>query len=319
MSAKSNNQGRAFEYACVCALKNRIENVRPVQIDSVSILAAKRAWNLQNVSEQTVLYQASSAFMNTLFEAEPCILEKNDPDDILYLSINKDEAAKRGDVRDIVIRRNSIDWDIGLSLKHNHFAVKHSRLSKHIDFGKDWYGVPCSEIYWKEIGPIFSELEKLKRKGVLWKNLAQKKNEFVYGPIMDSFVNEVNRAYRKNRAITKNLISYLLGIRDFYKVVGIDDLKLTRIQAFNLRGELNRSGRKTAAAILIPKASLPTEIVRLRIKPNSKNTAELYLNNGWQLSFRIHNASTIVEPSLKFDIQLLGVPSSVLVINCQWR
>ena len=50
-------------------------------------------------------------------------------------------------------------------------------------------------------------------------------------------------------------------------------------------------------------------------KPESKNTIELYMNEGWQFSFRIHNASTIVEPSLKFDIQIEGMPTSIISIN----
>ncbi|MBQ7367610.1 MAG: HaeIII family restriction endonuclease [Spirochaetaceae bacterium] len=31
----------------------------------------------------------------------------------------------------------------------------------------------------------------------------------------------------------------------------------------------------------------------------------------WALSLRIHNASGWVEPSLKFDIQLIGVPNNL--------
>ena len=114
-------------------------------------------------------------------------------------------------------------------------------------------------------------------------------------------------------------ISYLLGIRDFYKVVAIDKKQLTEFQSFNLRGELNKNGQKEKATLIIPKADLPTEIISLRFKPDSKSTAELYFNNGWSLSFRIHNASTIVEPSLKFDIQFLGVPANIITINCRWQ
>ena len=44
----------------------------------------------------------------------------------------------------------------------------------------------------------------------------------------------------------------------------------------------------------------------------------MYLNNGWQLSFRIHNAKTEVEPSLKFDIQFIGMPTTILTIECKW-
>ena len=55
-----------------------------------------------------------------------------------------------------------------------------------------------------------------------------------------------------------------------------------------------------------------------KFKTNSSNTVEMYLNNGWQLSFRIHNASSKVEPSLKFDVQFIGMPISILNIECKW-
>ncbi|WP_432206697.1 HaeIII family restriction endonuclease [Mycobacterium tuberculosis] len=32
----------------------------------------------------------------------------------------------------------------------------------------------------------------------------------------------------------------------------------------------------------------------------------------------MHNASTIVEPSLKFDIKLFGQPSSLFFIDVDW-
>ena len=51
MSSKSNDQGRAFEYACVTELRNRIDDFRPVTIDEDSISAAKRAWELQDEQE----------------------------------------------------------------------------------------------------------------------------------------------------------------------------------------------------------------------------------------------------------------------------
>ncbi len=57
----------------------------------------------------------------------------------------------------------------------------------------------------------------------------------------------------------------------------------------------------------------------LELKPGSTNTVEMFLDNGWQLSFRIHNVSTKVEPSLKFDVQFIGMPTSVLNIECKWK
>lgn len=318
MSSKSNDQGRAFEYACIMELKDRIADKRSVTVDEESVMAARRAWETQNVAEQHTYLRAADAFIDTLFSAEPLILECDGTDDIVVLSINKDSDAEGGDVRDIVITRKTIRWDIGLSMKHNHFAAKHSRLSPKIDFGAKWYGLPCDDSYWNAIKPIFARLQSLKEENVAWHDMTDKEDS-VYLPIVDAFIKEMNRAYETDRTIPARLISYLLGIRDFYKVVAIDKKQLTEFQSFNLRGELNKDGKKAKATLIIPKADLPTEIISLRFKPESKSTAELYLNNGWSLSFRIHNASTIVEPSLKFDIQFLGVPTNIITVNCMWK
>ena len=318
MSNMSNDLGRAFEYACIIELKNRIAAHRSVEIDERSAEAAHRAWEIVSKRQQRDFLTAAAAFVDTLFEAEPLILECDGDTDIVVLSINKDSDAEGGDVRDIVIRRGQIRWDIGLSMKHNHFAAKHSRLSASIDFGEKWYGLPCASSYWNAINPIFDRLRVLKKQGIAW-NTMTNKDDTVYVPLLNAFKSELERAYEQDPTLPKRLISYLLGIRDFYKVVAIDNKRMTEFQSFNLRGELNKDGKHTKATIFIPVAELPNEIVALKFKTNSTNTVEMYLNNGWSLSFRIHNASTIVEPSLKFDIQILGVPSNIITINCIWK
>lgn len=317
MSSKSNDQGRAFEYACIIELRKQIATYRPVIIDEATVAAAERAWLVQSPESRRNFIRAADAFIDTLFSAEPLILEYNN-DDIVVLSINKDSEAEGGDVRDIVITRKSIRWDIGLSMKHNHFAAKHSRLSPKIDFGAKWYGVSCADSYWNKVQPIFENLKVLKSKKFAWHDMTNKEDE-VYVPILSAFVDELSRAYQNDNTIPARLISYLLGIRDFYKVVAIDNKQITEFQSFNLRGELNKNGRNSKATLIIPQADLPTEIIKIRFKPKSQNTVELYLNNGWSLSFRIHNASTIVEPSLKFDVQFLGVPANIITINCSWK
>jgi hypothetical protein len=56
---------------------------------------------------------------------------------------------------------------------------------------------------------------------------------------------------------------------------------------------------------------LPTEIVDIDFKTDSDTTAIVTMNNDWTLSFRIHNASSRVESSLKFDINLLKSPKKL--------
>lgn len=61
----------------------------------------------------------------------------------------------------------------------------------------------------------------------------------------------------------------------------------------------------------VPILKMPTQFYHIGFKPNSDNTVEVVCDEGWQISKRIHNASSRVEPSLKFDVQLISFPSSV--------
>ena len=115
------------------------------------------------------------------------------------------------------------------------------------------------------------------------------------------------------------MVEYLIGTEDYYKVISRDGKHMTVIRTFNLHGTLNKPGKATVSAISVPIVELPTEIVALKFKTESTNTIEMYLNNGWQLSFRIHNASTKVEPSLKFDVQFIGMPVTVQTFECKWN
>ena len=299
------------------SLYEEISKVRSVKVEmNSSYYAAERAWNTLSESEKTMYKISSLTGVNTLFELEPLILD--DGNDELELKIQSDEHGERGDVRDVLIIRRGIEWEIGLSVKHNHFAVKHSRLSKKIDFGKKWYGIACSNQYWLDIKPIFDYLDEEKKKGTKWRDLLSKEDG-VYVPLLNAFKEELERQNLLfNKEIPRLMVEYLLGEFDFYKVIGIDNKEITRIQSFNLRGTLNKQGKHHKRNIELPLSSLPTRIVSLDYKPGSKNTLELYLDGGWQFSFRIHNASTKVEPSLKFDIQIIGMPVTIISIDCKW-
>lgn len=318
MSSKSNNQGRAYEFSYLITLFEEISKIRPVKIEkNSSYFAAERAWNTLKVSDKTIYKVSALAGVNTIFELEPLILD--DGYDELELKIQSDDKGKEGDVRDVLIIRRGIEWEIGLSVKHNHFAVKHSRLSKNLDFGNKWYGINCSKKYWEDIKPIFDYLDIEKQKGSKWSDLPNKEDD-VYIPLLNAFKGELelqNRLFGKD--IPKLMVEYLLGEFDFYKVIGIDSKRITQIQSYNLRGTLNKQGNSRKRSLELPISTLPTRIVSLEYKPNSKNTLELYLDGGWQFSFRIHNASTKVETSLKFDIQIIGMPTTIISIDCRWK
>lgn len=317
MSTNSNDQGRAYEYAWINALYGALQTVRETYIISNSSLEAnKRAWSVMSEDIRKLFEVSAQAAVAAILELEPNMTENDG--DALRIEFQKDNTGTRGDVRDIVIRRDSIEWEVGLSIKHNHEAVKHSRLSHRLDFGKEWFDIPCSQTYWDTIKPIFDRLKADKAQGRKWLELEDKEND-VYIPLLTAFMNEIQRANSVDPSMPKKMVEYLIGTNDYYKVVSHDGKRLTMIHTFNMHGTLNKPSKVKISAITVPVVELPTELVSTKFKTGSTNTVEMYLNNGWQLSFRIHNASTKVEPSLKFDVQFIGMPVSILNIECKWN
>lgn len=317
MSSASNDKGRAYEYAWINVLHDRLNQIKNVQIiNNSSLHANERSWNLMSDKQKELFIKSAEAAVDTILELEPIMVEITD--DVVTLEFQKDGAGIKGDVRDIVIRRQGIAWEVGLSVKHNHEAVKHSRLSHRLDFGAEWFQIPCSDNYWNAVTPIFNYLKEEQRHGTAWNQLLNKEKA-VYIPLLEAFMNEVLTSYNLDSKLPRKMVEYLIGVCDYYKVVSIDSKRMTLIHTFNLHGKLNQPSALKVSAIEVPIVELPNEIIAIRFKPGSSTTVEMYLNNGWELSFRIHNASTIVEPSLKFDIQIIGMPISILNIECRWN
>lgn len=105
------------------------------------------------------------------------------------------------------------------------------------------------------------------------------------------------------------MIEYLIGRQDFYKV--IKGKNKVEIQAYNLHGTLNLPFENIKPKAKIQKLKLPNRLIEVVYQENSKTTLLVTLNEGWQISFRIHNASSRIEPSLKFDINLVSSPHSL--------
>ena len=107
---------------------------------------------------------------------------------------------------------------------------------------------------------------------MLWKDVDDKAGDF-YKPILSAFMQELRNIADIDDAIPERLIHYLLGKNDLLK--------------------------------------MPKQFYHIDFKKGSDNTVEVVCDEGWQISMRIHNASSRVEPSLKFDVQLISFPSSI--------
>ena len=218
------------------------------------------------------------------------------------------------DVTDVLAIRSLQKWEIGISAKNNHRAVKHSRLSNDINFGEKWLGVSCSENYFSEIKPIFDELAKQRTASKAtqkWSTLGDYHTS-VYVPILDAFKKELLRLDNENPGIVaQRLVEYLIGNQDFYKV--IKGKNKVEIQAYNLHGTLSLPFESVKPKLKLQKLKLPNRLIEIVYQDNSQTTLLVSLTEGWQISFRIHNASSRIEPSLKFDINLMSSPHTLFV------
>lgn len=309
------NNGKAFEYACLEALYNAFHfDQEVVVIDSPQYLTAKHFYEGLSPDLRYDLDSAASAAIRVIVRLEPNLQYPNN-NGVLTLTLQTDAQGMHGDVRDVLCIRHENGWNIGLSCKHNHHAVKHSRLSDTIDFGNEWFGIPCSRQYFADVVPLFTELRRMRDDTrddtpALWSDIPDKSERY-YIPILQAFMNELQRISAANPGIPGALINYLIGRNDFYKVITDDSHRTTRVEAINLAGTLNRPVGQHRSIVDVPRLRLPSRFYHIGFKPDSDNTIEVVCDEGWTVSMRIHNASSRVEPSLKFDVNLLSLPGSI--------
>lgn len=309
--AKQETTGKAFEYACLSALSENVKHKASVNIrKDINFENTKKEFDKLSANEQLQYIKAAKKSADIIVPLEPN-LDSPDSSDILELGIQPDKQGQKGDVRDVICIRNQKGWEIGLSCKHNHEAVKHSRLSGILDFGKEWLGYPVSAEYWKKITPIFDELTKLKKLKARWGGI-DKKNERFYVPPLNAFLEELEKIYKAHSDdVPEKLMQYMLGRYDFYKVITHTKDKTTEVKPFNIYGTLGKSTKYRKVLSRVSLLKMPTKIISMGFKKDSETTVEIYLNEGWAMSLRIHSADTFVESSLKFDIQLIGVPTNM--------
>jgi len=306
--------GKAFEYALLNEFLERLKVVTSVTvIENEPFKTALKCFLSFDEKEQSHYKLVASFAVNFLLDIEPRLANGINENDVLQLEIVADKAGQTGDVRDVLAIRSIQKWEIGISAKNNHRAVKHSRLSNDIDFGQKWLGIPCSVNYFEEIKPVFSNLAKLRTASKAtqkWDTLGDYHTS-VYVPVLDAFRNELLRLDKENPGIVaERLVEYLIGNQDFYKV--IKGKNKVEIQAYNLHGTLNLPFENIKPKAKIQRLKFPNRLIEVVYQDNSQTTLLVTLNEGWQISFRIHNASSRIEPSLKFDdINLVSAPHSL--------
>lgn len=290
--------GKGFEYALAVEGASMFD----VEILGDAQIAARNAYDSLTGDEQTERTGAARAALSFLSQRE----HRFAIGDIAAVKMQPDSVARRGDVRDLVVITQD-GAEIGISAKNRNRAIRNSRLSPTINFGEKWFQSQCSTQYFDDIAPIFDYLESLEGERMYWRSLSQKEQR-VYVPLLHAFINETQRIFDRHPASSAlGMMRYMLGTNDYYKVFKQNgDVS---VESFNMDGTLNWGNE-------LP---MPDRLVDLSMRPGSQTTALMVLDAGWQLSFRIHNATSLVERSLKFDIQIIGQPPQLSQHHIRYR
>ena len=289
LSPSQVESGHAFEYGIAHAF-HRLYRTSTLRNDQL-MQRAEQSFVGCSTTEQEKIVRAADEIAIFLMAHDNNLR----PRDGYSIWLQSDMEGVSGDVRDVVIGYGNNE--VGISAKNRHAAVKHSRLSERIDFGRKWLGIPCDPSYFHQVVPIFRELHTLRRQGVYWRDLSNKSQRF-YIPILNAFRDESVRLCNSNVDAPRRMLEYLMGEYDFYKV--IKENGDVSVQSFNMHSTLGW-GRHIR---------LPSRLIQATEKRDSENTLIYYFDEGWSLSFRIHNAESLVTPSLKFDVQIVGLPNA---------
>jgi len=327
--ATQTSNGHAFEYALTLAIKEYLENNFKLKTKikitetTAAFTNAKKDFLALAPSVQKKYSRAALVAIKNIVTVEPCLWAwlLFDKTSLLFLALQPDNLGKEGDVRDILLSCPQKSWEIGFSVKHNHTATKHCRLSPSIDFGKEWLGVPCSPAYFIAINQTFSILQQYAGTNTPWNTAwktSQEKNKHIYVPVLLAFKKELTELLKNNPPERiKALLDYLLGREDFYKVIFKDRVRKSYIDiiGFNLNGKLNQPCILELGEIPpfleVPRLKYPTKLVSIELDPLHIGTLLVTFDLDWTFSFRLHNASKQIENSLKFDVSLKKAPTEL--------
>jgi hypothetical protein len=291
--------GKAFEWATALAMSD----ATGVEIlDSPEAKVALACFSKVSASLKERFIQSSELAVQHILEKESSSDVVNSPKTVRLAS---DANGQRGDVRDVVLVGVS-GKELGISCKTNHDAFKHPRISGSIDFVRKW-GLDangCSPEYWRVARPIFQKLKLIRTQSnatELWENHPETHHEY-YKPLLEAFAAEIfNRTSKdalRASEVTAALVDYIIGKYDFYKVICRPES--VHIEGFNLNGTLS-----------ISSTPYPAFCIAIDDFDGGAFSKTIRLQKGMTFDFRIHTASKRVEPSFKFDVRAVGLPSDV--------
>lgn len=283
----SNTLGRAFEYALCAKIVSSFSNISFTYRTIEEQEKEKHYFNSLSIEEKANYDISTSKICSDWLDSK------------LIPSINytldrlPDSAGVSGDVTDIRIQNSDIT--INISLKHNHNALKHPRLTrvpKWININTDSKYTSAYTIIWDS---FLSKAYNLLPNATLFSELIGIDSQFVFNNLYNPLCNLVSSYLSDNIKTSyqvESLFKFMVGKYNFYKIIDTKDCVL--IQNFiDLK--------------------IPTTV---EIKQSDKSYITMDFSNGVVLKLRLHTASSrLVTRSIKFDVRGIFDDIDSVIIN----
>ncbi len=201
-----------------------------------------------------------------------------------YIDRLEDFAARKGDITDIRLIQN--EKIINLSIKHNHKAVKHQRprsIAQWCGYEKKSPPDRAFRASYKQVANLF--LEKalaLKADAITFKEIKDIQKDFIEKELYEEvclIVKDFITTYCNTEKHVAFLFNFLIGKHDYYKVI----VKRDAVEILDF------------VDIPVPK----TVVASIK----DVKYVHLHFSNDWEITMRVHTASSKLGDSLKFDSQ----------------
>lgn len=306
MSATQGMNGHAFEWAVAEALSLHVGC--PIT-DSDDAERCKTAWSSPQIEDKARLAWIASAQKSV---AHICELEASalSRDVGWEVSLIPDSAGQKGDVRDVVLR-SARGREIGISAKTHHEAFKSPRISSKRDFVQSWgIGEAWTQQYREEAEAIVARWDEYREAGFRWVDFTDDdKASFAYWPFLDAFEDELRRQFKLNPdTLVGNLFDFIVGKKDFYKVVNVP-------LSQKYGGKAVVYGYNMNETLSLPPTEKPSKLIGIDKVNGGRFTKNIRMNKGFTFNFRIHTASSDMSSSLKFDVTAISLPAKGVYQN----
>ncbi|MFA5340114.1 MAG: HaeIII family restriction endonuclease [Candidatus Omnitrophota bacterium] len=279
----SDRNGRALEYKIIDFLCSGNSNFKVTLTDQAKVAQGRDKQKYLKLSDKLKesYIKAASIIHNWLLSI---IKEKE-----VLIDRLSDNSAKKGDVTDIRISWK--DQGVNLSIKHNHSALKHQRppttvmrcgyakdCQEDIGFRKEYKKIVDNFLIKSKRdlpgASLFSELLTINEEYI---------NDNIYFPVCSLVAETIKKSCISPRN-TEALFNFLIGSVGFYKIIDRNH-EITILDFTHIK---------------IPK--------KVDVRLRDKSYVDLDFSNGCKIAMRLHNASSRLGRSLKFDTQAIDLP-----------